>query len=194
VTEPVGRRERKKAATRQALADAALELFLARGFDKVGVREIAEAADVSTGTLFKHFPTKESLVFDQGGDREAALVAAVRERPAGQSVLAALHDYVLAKSSPSAPGDNRIAQFRTLIEESEVLQECSRRMWLRQEKALAQAIADEMGGRVDATTCTVLAHFALEARQLVYGEPEPSVVVNKIFALLEGGWKQFEAP
>src|SRR3954467_4440710 len=83
----VGRRERKKAATRQALADAALELFLARGFDNVGVREIAEAADVSTATLFKHFPTKESLVFDLDAEREAALVAAVRDREPGQPVF-----------------------------------------------------------------------------------------------------------
>ncbi|HWO62981.1 MAG TPA: helix-turn-helix domain-containing protein, partial [Umezawaea sp.] len=63
--ETAGRRERKKAATRQALADAALRLFLERGFDAVGVREIADAADVATTTLFKYFPTKESLVFDE---------------------------------------------------------------------------------------------------------------------------------
>ena len=50
MTTELGRRERKKAATRKALADAALELFLDRGFDDVGVREIAEAADVSTAT------------------------------------------------------------------------------------------------------------------------------------------------
>ncbi|MFD6073807.1 TetR/AcrR family transcriptional regulator, partial [Amycolatopsis lurida] len=51
--ETPGRRERKKAATRQALADAALKLFLERGYDQVSIRDIAEAADVSTTTLFK---------------------------------------------------------------------------------------------------------------------------------------------
>ncbi|MFE2143549.1 TetR/AcrR family transcriptional regulator, partial [Streptomyces sp. NPDC059456] len=51
---PTGRRERKKAATRRAIADAALHLFLERGYDEVGIREIADAADVSNTTLFKH--------------------------------------------------------------------------------------------------------------------------------------------
>ena len=81
----VGRRERKKAATRQAIADTALRLFLERGYDQVGVREIAEAADVSVTTLFKHFPGKEALVFDQDADREAELVAAVGDGPPGRA-------------------------------------------------------------------------------------------------------------
>ncbi|WP_280431681.1 helix-turn-helix domain-containing protein, partial [Nocardia brasiliensis] len=69
MTEP-GRRERKKAANRQALADAALRLFLERGYDAVGVREIADAADVSVATLFKHFPGgKEARGVGQGRDR-----------------------------------------------------------------------------------------------------------------------------
>lgn len=81
MTEPTGRRERKKAQTRQSLADAALELFLGRGYDQVGVKDVADLADVSVTTLFKHFPVKEALVFDQEDDLEAALVAAVRDRP-----------------------------------------------------------------------------------------------------------------
>uniref|UniRef100_UPI002454B46E helix-turn-helix domain-containing protein n=1 Tax=Nocardia brasiliensis TaxID=37326 RepID=UPI002454B46E len=73
MTEP-GRRERKKAANRQALADAALRLFLERGYDAVGVREIADAADVSVATLFKHFP----------GGKEAQVIAPAAPREAGR--------------------------------------------------------------------------------------------------------------
>lgn len=79
MTETMGRRERKKAATRRALADAALRLFLEHGYNNVGIKDVAEAADVSTTTLFKHFPSKEALVFDLDADVEAALVAADRK-------------------------------------------------------------------------------------------------------------------
>src|SRR5919108_5317652 len=92
---PVGRRERKKAATRQAIADAALELFLERGYDQVSIRDIADAADVSTTTVFKHFTGKEALVFDQDQDRESELITAVRQRAAGESIPHALRRHVL---------------------------------------------------------------------------------------------------
>jgi AcrR family transcriptional regulator len=190
----VGRRERKKAATRQALADAALELFLDRGFDKVGVREIAEAADVSTATLFKHFPTKESLVFDQDAEREAALVAAVRDRASGQSVFAALRDYLRGAVTAMRSDDSRLADYLALVQQSETLREYSRRMWLRHEKALAQAIFDEVDGTADITTCAALAHFALESQNMLHGEAQPLAVFDHIFALLENGWNGFRGP
>lgn len=58
-----GRRERKKAQTRKALADAAVRLFAEHGYDGVTVAQIAEAADVSIATLFAHVPDgKEALI------------------------------------------------------------------------------------------------------------------------------------
>jgi AcrR family transcriptional regulator len=41
---------------------AAWALFEARGFDVVSMESTALAADVATGTLYKHFPVKESLI------------------------------------------------------------------------------------------------------------------------------------
>ncbi|MFC9437678.1 TetR/AcrR family transcriptional regulator [Nocardia sp. NPDC057030] len=184
-----GRRERKKAATRRALADAAIELFLARGYDAVGVREIADAADVSTTTLFKHFPGgKEALVFDQDADREAALVAAVRERPAGRSIPEALRQLLRDERSRQARADPRFADFLRLIETTPALREHARRMSLRHETALAAAIADDSGLPQDDPTCQALAHFALEAVTLVHGRPDPEPALDQIFTLLDNGW------
>ncbi|MGW0436494.1 TetR/AcrR family transcriptional regulator [Micromonospora sp. NPDC003197] len=61
IDEP-GRRERKKQRTRQALIDAAVELFERKGYEETTVAEIAAAADLSTRTFFLHFPTKEDVL------------------------------------------------------------------------------------------------------------------------------------
>ncbi|MEW1641557.1 helix-turn-helix domain-containing protein [Streptomyces sp. NPDC091219] len=137
----MGRRERKKAATRQALADAALELFLEHGYDQVSIRDVAEAADVSTTTLFKHFPSKEALVFDLDADQEAALVTAVRERAPGTSVPRALRDHLLGALFFSAEGSEQLATFHRLVRGTPALTEYHRRMWMRHQHAVAAVIA-----------------------------------------------------
>ncbi|NSC20434.1 TetR family transcriptional regulator [Streptomyces albus subsp. chlorinus] len=182
----MGRRERKKAATRQALADAALRLFLERGFDEVGIREIAEAADVSTATLFKHFPSKEALVFDMDTDREEDLVAAVTDRPEGRSVLTALREYVLARIAHMR--DPRMAPFLHLVRTTPALSEYAHRMWLRHEDALARAVAEAVGAPEGDATCAALAHFALETSALARTAPDPRAAVERAFDLLEHGW------
>src|ERR1700712_118149 len=82
-----GLRERKKRATREAIAAAARRLFAERGFDAVTVAEVAEAADVSEKTVFNHFATKEDLAFAGREERLARLLTGLAKRPAGASVL-----------------------------------------------------------------------------------------------------------
>ena len=61
VPEPVGRRERRKEARPGELLDAALELFVEKGFAATRSEEVAARAGVSKGTLFLYFPSKEEL-------------------------------------------------------------------------------------------------------------------------------------
>ncbi|MFF1699389.1 TetR/AcrR family transcriptional regulator [Streptomyces sp. NPDC058257] len=186
---PMGRRERKKAATRQAIADAALRLFLERGYDDVGIREIADAADVSTTTLFKHFPVKEALVFDEDAAQEARLLAAVRERPHGQSVPAALYGHALLHRMAAADADARFTPFFDLVNGTPALRDYVQNMWLRHTAALAGVIAEESGLPADDPACTALAHFALEAPRAARGHDDPREAITRAFDLLENGWR-----
>ncbi|MGW7029274.1 TetR/AcrR family transcriptional regulator [Streptomyces xanthophaeus] len=90
-----GLRENKKLRTRRQLAATALELFLERGFDAVSVADVAAAAEVSKPTLFRYFPSKEDLVLDRFADHQDEAARIVRERPAGQGPVQALHAHFL---------------------------------------------------------------------------------------------------
>src|SRR5882724_953520 len=90
----LGLRERKKQQTRQAIAEAAGRLFAERGFDAVTVAQVARAADVSEGTVFNYFPTKEDLFYARMQSFEAALVEAVRRRPGGESAVTAFRRFI----------------------------------------------------------------------------------------------------
>ncbi|MCX4638054.1 helix-turn-helix domain-containing protein [Streptomyces sp. P9-2B-2] len=179
-----GRRERKKAQTRQALSDAAVQLFTERGFDNVGVREVAEAADVSLSTLFKHFPSKEALVFDLDADIESALVAAVRDRASGQSVLHALRDHMVHTRTAVRTDDPTFV----LVESTPALRDYARRMWLRHEETLTATLADTTGLAQDAPAVTGLARFTLEAPGIARASEDPAQTMHDLFALLEQGW------
>ncbi|MEO3746168.1 TetR/AcrR family transcriptional regulator [Plantactinospora sp. B5E13] len=77
----VGRRERKKAATRQALHEAALRLAVAHGPDQVTVEAIADAADVSRRTFSNYFANKEEALFYVDLVRIRRLVELVHDQP-----------------------------------------------------------------------------------------------------------------
>lgn len=187
-TPTVGRRERKKAATRQAIADAALELFLEHGFERVSVRDVAERADVSTTTLFAHFPGKEALVFDREAEVEAELTAAVRERPAGQDVVEALRAHALA-SWVRIASDPRRDRFTALVDRTPALREYWERMWMRHAGALGAVIAAELGREADDLACAALARFVLEVPALATDRHDPRASVETVFDLLIHGWQ-----
>ena len=96
VTEPVGLRARKKVRTRDAIADAAISLFLAHGFDHVSVSDIAATAEVSKPTLFRYFATKEDLVLHRFMDHNGEAARVVRDRRPDVAPIAALHRHFRA--------------------------------------------------------------------------------------------------
>jgi AcrR family transcriptional regulator len=185
---PTGRRERKKAATRRALSDAAMRLFVERGFDDVTVREIADAADVSTTTLMKHFPTKEALVFDRDDEIERALVATIAERPSKTSAFDALRDYMRARVA-RVKAERRTA-FMKLVLATPALTDYWQKMWMRHEHVLARALAHDLGKRDDDLWCRAVAHFALGAAAIAEDSKQPTRMIEVAFDILERGCRK----
>jgi AcrR family transcriptional regulator len=90
MTTAVGLRERKKARTREALQEAAMDLFTRQGFDGTTVEEIADACEVSPRTFFRYFPTKEDVLFADADARRERLLAVLADQPADQPPFGAL--------------------------------------------------------------------------------------------------------
>ncbi len=80
-------RERKKERTRRAIADAGLALIARDGYGATTIAGIADAADVSRRTVFRHFADKEELVFADDDHHREAILAAVAAAPAGTPAL-----------------------------------------------------------------------------------------------------------
>jgi AcrR family transcriptional regulator len=76
---PPSRRARKKERTRQEIYRAAMDLFGARGFDRVTLEQICDAADVARATFFLHFPSKSALLFEFSRGLAAELQERLRE-------------------------------------------------------------------------------------------------------------------
>jgi AcrR family transcriptional regulator len=148
-----GLRERKKQQTRQLIADTARRLFAERGFEGVPVAEVARRADVSEATVFNYFPTKEDLFYSSLEEFEENLLAAVRDRKPGTSVLAAFRDFMLVERSvfdmKAAGGDDeateRVRTITRVITESPALLARERQVFAEYSRSLAALIAEETG-------------------------------------------------
>ena len=130
------RQTRKRLATRQRISDVATRLFIERGFDKVKVDEIAEAADVSRMTVFNHFPRKEDMFFDLDEEGREELLASLRKRKPGTPPVEALRlfaHWAVANQRPYVRFfEEGSDKFMAAIQASEAL------------KARARAIRDEL--------------------------------------------------
>jgi AcrR family transcriptional regulator len=148
---PEGLRERKKRATREAIAAAARRLFAERRFDDVTVAEVAAAADVSEKTVFNHFATKEDLAFAGGEARLGQLLADIARRAAGTSVLdvfRATTDAMIDGLATTTEDDDFFVVPR-IIRGSRVLQERLATGWEHESEALTAVIAETAGADDD---------------------------------------------
>lgn len=133
-----GRRERKRRQTRERIENAAMALFLQRGFDATTIEDITEAADVSKRSFFDYFPSKEEVVFawqDSFADR---LMAEIAARPADESSVEAVEAAITATVIASV--DERGLALGELIHQTPALKARDQLKYAKLEQKLAEAL------------------------------------------------------
>ena len=183
-----GLRERKKVRTRELIAETARTLFAERGFEAVTVAEIAREADVSQQTVFNYFPTKEDLVFWRLEAFEAELLAAIRDRPEGEAVIAAFGRFVRRPrgllAEPDATARERLAGITRTIAESPALLARQREALAGYTASLAALIAEEQGAGAGDIAPTVAANALMGVHHVLVAQAQAGVVAGTSHATL----------
>lgn len=210
-----GLRERKKERTRQALIDAAYELFQRNGFDATTVEEIAAAVEVSPRTFFRYFASKEEVALTLQDDLKTAIIGELSARPADEPVMTAMRRafHAVAELLQDFDGQNlldkdsgisqRFACFNELMTSSPSLFAASIEHTTAKQDDLVRLVADRMG--TDAVTdlrphlATAVAVCAVRAAMETWkraGGGPGSVLegFDRAFGLLEDGLNYPAAP
>jgi AcrR family transcriptional regulator len=137
-----GLRERKKQRTRETIARAARALFAERGYHATTLPDIAEAADVSTRTIFAYFPSKEDILFSDFPLMKDSLARALDERPEGQDALETVRAFIV--SMHEVEEREHDDQVRLCIERDETLRSHLRARIAQLEELIAPAIAKDL--------------------------------------------------
>ena len=74
--------------TRQRIADEALRLFVEKGIAETSIRDIARAAAVAEGALYRHYASKDDLAWRLFADEFAALGKAAEAVEAAEATVA----------------------------------------------------------------------------------------------------------
>jgi AcrR family transcriptional regulator len=124
------RHQLRRRSTHEALRQAALKSFARKGFASVTVTELAREAGVTERTFFRHFPTKEAVLFQDYETQLEWLAEALAQRPASESLFDAVlasvaafpHDLEVVRQAATARAElisaDRIASHLRVVQSS----------------------------------------------------------------------------
>ena len=142
----LGRRERKKQETRDALESTAWRLFQRKGYDETTVEDITDAVDVSTRTFFRYFDSKEAVLFGDWRSGLGRVSELILARPPDEPPLTVLFEASLQLLELGRPDEKRLMLRKALSERSRKIGDYERNVISPEmESAVAGALAQRMG-------------------------------------------------
>lgn len=140
-----GLREQRKERTRSAFLDAAMSLFLRRGFDAVTVEEICDEVGVSARTFFRYFKTKEEVALAPLDELASGLLGALRACGSGEPAWRSLREALLASADRLSADSRRYLRFNQVIRRSPHLVATNAGALAAWERELAGEVARRLG-------------------------------------------------
>lgn len=184
-------RERQKAHTRQSIREHALRLFSERGYDATTVADVAEAAAVSSMTVFRHFPTKEDLVLTDEFD--PVLCERIKARPADEPLMRRIGTALVESLAASSAIDREMLLRRLRLSLATPALRARRwdNQYLTQEAIVESLRGDppdpeqEFQFRVTAGACLAAVAAALIRWAEHDGEDDPAELAAHALAIVE---------
>lgn len=181
-------RERNRIRARNDITTAALILFEKQGFDATTVEQIARAARLSSATVFRHFPSKEDILFGDEDDSAQRMAGCVAARPDRSVEVTALAEPMTKFAAELQ--DERTQTLTRLVMTTRSLEARSLRMRLRWEREVALQLAIEEGAATSTLRHTVIASIAvscLSAALRFWDRSDPS---SNLTDLVESAFRQ----
>ena len=162
----MGLREINAARTRTLIAAGAMELFIERGFEATTMEDVATHVGIGTSTLYRYFPTKETLALATLGE-PSLMSEELLSRPDGEALEVALGNALLSFMTRVNEDEQQARQFGVLLETNHRLQ--ARLMeWLGEaHEALVSALAERSGRPPDDIHLGAMAWMAIFVLQQI---------------------------
>jgi AcrR family transcriptional regulator len=181
-------RERKKAATADALHRAAMELAIERGLTEVTVEAIVEAAEVSRRTFSNYFANKEDALLHGERERLDLILQALRHRAAVEPAWQAIRSSTRALfDEEGEPDPEWVAQSRLIRRHPSLIgQQLARHAAFEQDVAaeLDRRVGDPLRARLMAAAFTASLRVGTDVWLERRGEGSLSDAIDHMLATM----------
>ena len=106
--------------TKEKIKRAALELFVAKGVDGTGVREIAKAAGITEGAIYRHFKGKDEMVWQLFNAHHTEYAAKINQLQSEQTGIADKLDAMVRGFCRFYDADETVFRFLLLVQHGQL--------------------------------------------------------------------------